>query len=187
MTAYHTEELTRAGLTFRVEHHYDHDSNEPWNECDGHGPVSDWTSRDERPGELVLNSDRGSKRFYDYAEACRIALRDGWNTAPYGVPGGTKRQRAARAAMADFERLRDWCSDRWHWCGVVVVLLDDEGEKLDRASLWGIESDAGQYLDEVAAELADELAASAAEKATAKAASLAALAARATATQDQQQ
>ena len=85
---------------------------------------------------------------------------------------------AARAARADFERLRDWCLDRWHWCGVVVVMLDDEGDELDRASLWGIESDAGQYLDEVAAELADELAASAAEKANAKAASLTALAAR---------
>lgn len=181
MTAYHTEELTRAGLTFLVEHHHDEDMRAPWDEHDGHGIVTEWTRREKQPGELVLNSDGHQRRYYDFAASCRRALAEGWDAPPYRV--GTPRQRAARAARADFERLRDWCADRWHWCGVVVVLLDDDGDELDRASLWGIESDADQCLAEVAAELADELAASAAEKATAKAASLAALAARATTNQ----
>ena len=181
MTAYHTEELTRAGLTFRVEHHRDEYTGAPWDEHDCHGIVTEWTSREKRPGELVLDSDGHQRRYYDFAASCRRALAEGWDAPPYG--GGTPRQRAARAARADFERLRDWCDDEWHWCCVVVVLLDDEGEELDRASLWGIESDAGDYLTEVAAELADELAASAAEKATEKAASLTALATRATTAQ----
>lgn len=54
----------------------------PWDSCDGHGDVSDWTRRDKAPGELVLNDDRGAKRFYDFAGACRIARRDGWGSLP---------------------------------------------------------------------------------------------------------
>lgn len=96
-----------------------------------------------------------SRRFYDFAEACRIALRDGWNAAPYDVQGETPRQRAAKAARADFERLRAWCNDDWQWCGVIVT-ASREGIDLGRASLWGIESDAGAYLVEVANELAGE-------------------------------
>jgi hypothetical protein len=82
---YHLKEITRDGLTFRVSLHHDSYSGEPWKECETHGPVSDWTTRDKLPGELVLNTCRGGKQFYDYAEACRIARRDGWNTAAQAV------------------------------------------------------------------------------------------------------
>lgn len=71
----------------------------------------------------------------------------------------TRRQYAAGAVRADFERLRDWCNDRWSYVGVRVVLpcaCCGDGEA-DDASLWGIESDAGAYLEEVAADLADEI------------------------------
>lgn len=72
------------GFTITATIHADTDTRTPWEDDCGHGPVSDWTRRDKAPGELVLNSDHGSKRFYDYAEACRIARRDGWGTlAPY--------------------------------------------------------------------------------------------------------
>ena len=168
--------ITRNGLTFRVTHEQDTDHGAPWEACDGHGPVSEWTSRDKLPGELVLNSDGRQCRYYDYAEACRIARRDGWDAPPYKT--GTARQRAARAARADFEYLRAWCSDEWTYMGVIVELLDDDGEAVDSASLWGIESDAGEYLDEVAAELVDELTSAAPEKLRTKAASLQALADR---------
>jgi hypothetical protein len=70
-------------LTARIEP--DHYHGTPWEECDGHGPVSEWTTRDKAPGELVLCEDRGSRRFYDYAEACRIARRDGWGFMPHKV------------------------------------------------------------------------------------------------------
>ena len=183
--AYHTEEITRDGLTFRVSHHHDDHSGEPWKEHDGHGPVTGWEYRDKRPGELILNEDRGTKRFYDYAEACRIARRDGWNAAPYHIEAETPRQQAARAALADFERLRAWCNDEWHWCGVVVTLLDDDGEEVDSTSLWGIDSDDDTYRADVANELARELASSAvnnlralAQRHTTKAASALALAAQ---------
>lgn len=163
------DEVTRDGFTLRARIEHDGDTGAPWEEHDGHGPVSDWRRRDyagrydKRPGELLLCDDGRNARFYDFAEACRIAHRDGWNAKPYDVPGETPRQRAAKAARADFERLRAWCNDGWNWCGVVVT-ASRAGVELGTASLWGIESDAGAYLVEVANELADEALAEAADK-----------------------
>lgn len=128
----------------------------PWEEHDGHGPVSGMELRDKRPGELVLHDNgHGRKRYYDYQEACRIARRELWDAAPYNTGQETKRQQAAKAARANYERLRQWCDDQWHWCGVLVV-ASKNGIDLGRASLWGIESDAGDYLLEVANELVEE-------------------------------
>lgn len=151
----HTETIEHGGYSFRVEHVADNDHGAPWLNEDGHGVISDWTTRDKSPGELVLNSDRSSKRFYDFAETCRIALRDGWGSRD-AEEGMSKRQIAALAAREDYERMRAWCNDEWHYVGVVVTLLDIEGNETDAVqSLWGIESDAGGYLGETACELAD--------------------------------
>lgn len=70
------------GRRFRATAPRDDHMGAPWEEHDGHGPVSEWTSRDKAPGELVLAEGRHSKRFYDFAEACRIARRDGWGFLP---------------------------------------------------------------------------------------------------------
>ena len=59
--------------------------------------------------------------------------------------------------QADFKRLSDWLYGYWHWIGIEVKLLDADGGKVDSASLWGIESDCGDYGEEVAHQLADEL------------------------------
>lgn len=157
------DEPERDGFTLRARIEHDEHTGAPWEEHDGHGPVSDWTRRDKLPGELILCDDGRQKRFYDFAEACRIALRDGWNAKPYDVPGETPRQRAAKAARADYDWLRAWCDDSWNWCGVVVT-ASRAGVELGRASLWGIESDAGSYLVETANELAGEALAEAAAK-----------------------
>ena len=152
----------RQGMTFRVQFEPDYNRAAPWEEEDGHGPVSDWRRADyysrprKRAGERVLISDHGAARFYDFQEACKIALRDGWGVPLYKT--GTKRQQAAWAVEADFQRLRAWCNDEWSYVGVVVELLDDEGDPLgETESLWGIESDAYAYLEEVAGELADAI------------------------------
>jgi len=140
-------------VTARIE--YDHDMGEPWKEHDGHGVVSEWTTRAKRPGERVLNQDRGSYRYYDFAATVRLARRDDWDAPPYGT--GTAKQRAERAAEADYRRMKAWCDNEWHWCGVVLsvsragICLDDHA-----ASLWGIESDAGDYFEEVFDELIDD-------------------------------
>lgn len=130
--------IGRYTATVTIEHDSFHGA--PWKENDGHGIVSDWTMRPKAPGELVLNTDGNSRRYYDFAATCKIALRDEWNSAPYDIAGETKRQRAARAAMADFERLRDWCNDHWHYVGVIIE-VSAPGMTTIQDSIWGIESD----------------------------------------------
>ncbi len=192
--------ITTGRHVFSVTLEPDTDHGAPWDEEDGHGPVSDWTRRDKMPGEMVLAEDHGWRRFYDFAEACRIARRDGWGFLPgrlvvdrfahsgarkfrayvagrrdltaYGKDRNaavsalyrlhratmTARQYAAGAALADYDRLRQWCNDQWRYVGVVVEMLDRDGDGTGQtASLWGIEDDAGDYLAEVARDLAEEI------------------------------
>jgi hypothetical protein len=140
--------------TFAVYFEEDCDSGPPWLDCDGHGPVSDWTTRDKRPGELVLSEAHGSRRYYDFSEACRIARRDQWG---YTLLQGTPRQRAAEAARRDFDYLRSWCNDGWRYVGVIVELLDDDGDGTGiEESCWGVESD-GDGWKSVATDLAHDI------------------------------
>lgn len=140
-------------ITARIEQD-DFDATPPWVREDGHGEVSEWTYRDKKAGELTLTSERGSHRYYDFKSAVKLARRCGWGIAN-PPEGATKRQIAALAAREDFERLRRWCNDDWSYVGVVVT-VSAKGVELGFASLWGIESDAGDYLVEVANELLPE-------------------------------
>lgn len=155
-----TRTIDYNGKTYRIELYYSEDQAPPWEIEDGHGPVSGWERRNKAPGERVLNEYRDLKRFYDIRGAMQKALAEGWDAPPYGQ--GTKRQQAARAVDADFKRLRAWCAGSWSYVGVVVTeqRCDADGYEYDgpTASLCGIESDAGDYLDQVARELIEELA-----------------------------
>jgi hypothetical protein len=189
------------GKRFAARVERDERADPPWDYEDGHGPVSDWTTRDKRAGELVLCEDRGSRRFYDFAAACRIARRDGWGFLPWKLEirrdapsqgdgaacGGwaiagpfkahdpenfnraiaevcrrhretmTPREYAARAAMRDFKRLRDWCDDTWCYVGVIVAPVCEccgEPDENRAQSVWGIESDCEEYIRDTAEELA---------------------------------
>jgi hypothetical protein len=73
---YERDTFEHGGARFRFRTEWDSDTGAPWEAHDGHGPVSEWTSRDKRPGERVLCADRGSHRFYDFAGAVRIAKAD---------------------------------------------------------------------------------------------------------------
>jgi len=146
-------------FTIRATIEHDWHTGAPWLEHDGHGPVSDWTTRAKRPGELVLTTDGPHRQYYDFAQACRIARRDGWNTPPYDTIE-TPRQRATRAAMSDYEALRAWCNDKWYWCGIVVTVTHTEsGLELVSDSLWGIDANYpgsdNSYLTQCAMELAE--------------------------------
>lgn len=142
------------GRQYQVDH-YEDDNTPPWDREDGHGPVTDWVSRDKLPGELVLCRDRRVNRFYDYAEACCIALREGWGVQD--PTGKTKRQIAAQAAREDFERLRAWCDNEWSYVGVEVTPYPtDDNPEPHSVSLWGIESDNEDYLAQIVVELIDE-------------------------------
>ena len=152
---FETRDIEQNGKTYRVEFIFDSDTGAPWKEHDGHGIVSDWESRDKKPGEVVISEDRGSKRFYDVDETTRIAKRDGWGVSDTDTSKMTPAQITALAVRRDLERMRDWCNDVWHWCGVSVFPLTEDGDELrsKTESLWGIESDAGEYFDEVISEL----------------------------------
>jgi hypothetical protein len=149
------------GRKYRVRFEHDDSHGAPWEECDGHGVVSDWTTRDKAPGERVLASDRSSKRYYDVCETAKIAKKDGWGLgndelAKLAQSLGrmpTKKEIVARAVDNDFEYMRAWCNGEWHYCGVVVSHCESD----ETESLWGIEDNEYDYLAEVARELADEI------------------------------
>lgn len=150
------------GKTFHVEIMDDDCCEPPWEHCDGHGPVSDWTRRDKKAGEWVLCEDRGSKRYYDFSEAMKMAKKEGWDAPPYGV--GTKGERALRAVTADFEWLRKWCNDGWRYATLHVILFGevDEYGYADieyEDYLGGVEYDysSNGYWLEVAKEIASEI------------------------------
>jgi len=129
--------------------HRDDYSGAPWENSCGHGVVTDWTSRGKNAGELILNEDRGSYRYYDFAEAVKTAKKEGWGP---GTP--------ADAARKGFDGLKAWCNDEWYYCGIVLTVRK-AGIKLDdSSSFWRIEcnypgSD-NSYLRDVANELLPE-------------------------------
>lgn len=57
--------------------------------------------------------------------------------------------------MRDYEYIRQWCNDEWHYVCVIVELLDDGGNETGIYEyLFGVEDTAWQ---EVANELASEI------------------------------
>ena len=144
-----TIELSK-GYTAQIEIERDEHMGEPWKEHDGHGNVTEWVTRDKRPGERLLCSDRSQKRFYDYQGAIEKARAEGWDAPPYST--GTKGEQAVRAVNADFELLRAWCNDEWYWCGVIVTVCKN-GVTIGTDSLWGIES-CGDYWQEIGTDMA---------------------------------
>lgn len=149
-------EDTALGMTFRATLHRDDDQTPPWERSDGHGPVSEWTSRAKRPGERVLVGARSGRcLYYGFQEAVRTARRDGWGSA---LAEGTPGQRARDAAEADFDLLRRFCADLWGYVGVCVTVsiggVELTGEYA--YSLWGVESAGRDYMGEVVRDLAGE-------------------------------
>lgn len=150
MTPLNTIEKQHNGYKIKIETHADEDMREPWNEHDGHGIVSDWETRDKRPGELILNSDRHSKRFYDVTATLERARKDGWGLSPESKAAlaaklgrqPTAKEVTAEAVRQDYEHLRGWCNDEWQWLGYTTQIETPDGETIDGASVWGMVSEA---------------------------------------------
>lgn len=161
-------EFDHAGTTFLAEIYADECPCAPWDISDCHGIVTDWETRIKRPGELVLSDGGRSRRFYDVQETTRKARADGWGLSEPALAElcetlgrqATRGEVVAAAVRADFEFLRGWCNDEWHYVGVCVRATDADGtaigEPFDHA-LWGVESFNADYIQEVAAELASEI------------------------------
>lgn len=150
-------EIEHEGFTLRATMYHDPDMGPPWEEHDGHGPVSDWTGRPKRPGERVLARDRDNYRYYDFQAAMAQSRAEGWG-GPY--PYRTLGIACVAAVEADFRSLKAWCNDEWHWCGVAVTVWKDDtcltGEY--EHAVWGIEANHpdsdNRYLSEVASDQA---------------------------------
>ncbi len=115
----------------------------PWKEWDCHGIVIENPCRSKKPGEMILYSDRHEKIYYDFAETVKIA-RTRW--------GAKSGKEAAELAMADYNRLRQWCNE--FWCYVVLTVEDENGES---ECIGGIESDDKDGIEHYAKQLAREL------------------------------
>jgi len=144
MNTFHTGIIEQHGERYRVEYAFDHYHGAPWEDDGGHGVVSEWTRRDKRPSERVLNTDGTRSRFYDIKASLEIAKRDDWGRYGFQTTG-TKGQHYAEQVERDFKYLKEWCGDKWHYMGIIVTLLCtcDKGHDHAteyQASLWSIES-----------------------------------------------
>ena len=141
------------GYLFTIEVDYDEFQGPPWLHCDGHGPVSDWTTRDKKPSEVVLSSIGGANLYYDFSMAMKKAKEDRWDAAPYGQ--GTRGERAERAVRADIKYLRDYIDNVWVYVTLSVTM---QGSGYT-TSLGGVEydySENGYWMTEIHL-MADEL------------------------------
>jgi len=146
-----SHEQEHEGYKIRVAIHHDTDMGAPWEEHDGHGIVSEWTSRDKEPGEMVLCSDRHSRRYYDFKATLEVAKRDGWglgdeSKAKLAMKLGhkpTAKEIRTEAVQHDFEYCRGWCNDEWVWLGYTTEIETPDGETLDGDSCWGFEGTDG--------------------------------------------
>jgi hypothetical protein len=178
MTYYDGQIIERNGFTFRVNIERDDTSDAPWERDDGHGPVSEWkstrrtnTGRAEKgAGEIILHRDGSIYRTYNFAEATRIAKRDGWGLSKEAEAklaqslgrAPTRKQIIRQAVLSDFEFLRGWCNDEWEYVGVTVTLIPEGEEENDVETdyghaLWGIESNSKDYIVEVADDFIDTI------------------------------
>ena len=168
---YYNERIIVNDREFEARMYYDYDTGRPWEESDGHGPVRQIHRRDEkRPGERIMYSgERNACMWaYDVQAATVQAERDGWGLNDEAMSKLTSRLKRmptkgevlAAAVQADYEHLDGWVNDRWHWTGVAVLPVDENGDVDDSEefahSIWGIES-GGDYWREVAEELAGEI------------------------------
>lgn len=120
-----TDSVTYQGRTIRIEWSFEQLGGKPWDYCD-YGNVTDWLYRDKQPGEVIICSDHGSKRFYDFANAVARLKQEGCSGAE-----------ADRIAKSEVKRFQDWCNDQWFYMNASVTI--DGLEYTD--SLGGIESD----------------------------------------------
>lgn len=173
-TPYDSFEFTHHGHKFIARLYYDEDHGAPWDESDGHGPVSDWVSgryhftghAPKRPGQRPIgDSDHGARRFYDWQEATAIAKRDGWGLAPDDLAAlekrlgrkPTRKQIIREAVQRDYDYLDRWARDLWHWCGVSVAPMQPSYDRLREAVEAAIDveidDDARDTLDSVICDL----------------------------------
>ena len=133
------------GYEFKIVNELDDDIT-PWEYCDNEADlVSDWTQRDKKPGEMILNTDGKFKRFFDYQAACKYALKYQWGSRD-ALPGDTKKQIASKAALNLFNYWRSWCDDEWSYRYIEITLINpDTNQETDLIESRGGIEDLNNY------------------------------------------
>ena len=133
------------GYNFIIVNELD-DNIAPWGYCDNEADlVSDWTQRDKKPGEMILNTHRRFKRFFDYQAACKYALKYQWGSRD-ALPGDTKKQIASKAALNLFNYWRSWFDDEWTYRYVEITLINpDTNQETDFIESCGGIEDLNDY------------------------------------------
>ena len=161
-------DLVYKGITFKVHTERDDDHDAPWEDGDGRGIVTDWLGSyglrevvandyDGHTLRLLGREEYGRARYFDMTATRSKALDEGWGLSDEDrakLPDGyTDEQLLDAIVEKEYEHCEGWACDDWQYIGVIVSL---PGTGIE-ASLWGIESNAGEYLTEVARELADQI------------------------------
>lgn len=157
-TPYYTETTVIDGYTVKINCFHDSDMGPPWEEHEGHGPVSKWTQRDKRPGERVLCQERNNYRFYDFQGAIAQAKSEGWGIGPDEESAlekelgrkPSKTETIVAAVEHDFKRLKAWCNDEWFWTGYKTEITAPDGTTTEGDSCWGFDDEAYMIKDALA-------------------------------------
>lgn len=100
---YDNDTFEHGGRTFRFKTECDHDHGRPWDEDEGCGVVTNWTTRMRCSGELLLASECRLFRYYDVwamLKKAEKAEKDGW--------GGDMTPANIRAAIAMLTELAEF-------------------------------------------------------------------------------
>jgi hypothetical protein len=175
--SYHTEIYThKCGKKYHVELYYDHDMGAPQEEGDGYGVIErmNWNPTDEEQLEqhlldyepeieeetrLRMMRKLRSALYYDVLSSLHKAREDGWGAGEEwkaANPNATKEEELMYVVDKDFDHLKGWYDDDWHWVTVSVAPLneDDEPDEDHREYCGGYEStivdhDQRKWFDEV--------------------------------------
>ena len=156
------ENFTYEGFDFMVEIKNDADHEAPWDDGDNNGIVFNRRGK-KHPSERIIHNDGTNLTLYDWQGTIAKAEVEGWGLYPEAeqklaqslghMP--TKRQIVEAAVARDYEMMRSWCNNEWHYVGVVVRLPDEWGGREE--SVWGIPDNDTDVINEVRNELADSL------------------------------
>ena len=123
----------------------------PWKESDGNGVISEPTTRRKQAGEKILYWDRGISTYYNIAETIKKATEEGWGLSEEESKGLTKKQIIAKSVDNNFERMKAWCDNKWHYV-IFTVKVRFEGTKMGSMSSGGLESDHIEHNEDVVQE-----------------------------------
>jgi hypothetical protein len=133
------------GFSFIFELHYDDFHESPWEKGDYSGVIK---GQENHPGESyenwIISRGRGWYSYYDWKATLPRAIKDGWDSAPYGERD--KQLRAMRAMKREYDHYRRWYDDQWYYMSWEVTLYDPEGKPIDGDSVGGYESDYMNYI-----------------------------------------